>query len=417
MATPSVRLFGLAALLIPLATHLDAGVTAARGRETLENLEFRATRNPVDCTTWNRIAEARLRLLASTGDLANLNLAARAVDQSLKAAPPESNTAALALRVRVELASHRFKEARSSAELLCSIRPHNADALALLGDACFNLGDYADCEQAWREMAALDNTVLTIEPRLAQLDLLYGRNTEARERYCKVLDAARGSEREAPDAVAWANVQLGQLAFAAGDWDAAGQYYESALSVQPAYYSAIEHKAELLGAQGGLESTIALYTELIKRSSRPEAMQALGDLYQFFGKPDEAAPWHAKALAAYLNSAEKGEPIYFHNLASLCCDSLNDPARALVWARRDLATRRSINACDSMAWVLYKTGSFDEARDAVERCLGFNTRDPHILYHAGIILLGAGEIPAGKLRLQETVLVNPRYHTFHVHRG
>jgi hypothetical protein len=45
------------------------------------------------------------------------------------------------------------------------------------------------------------------------------------------------------------------------------------------------------------------------------------------------------------------------------------------------------------------------------------TKDPHILYHAGIILLGAGEIPAGNLRLQETVLVNPRHHTFHVRRG
>src|SRR5215212_8614564 len=133
MAARSVRLFGFAALLISWATHLDAGVMAARARETLNDLESRASRSPLDYTTWNRIAEARLRLVASTGDLANLDLAARAVDQSLKAAAPDSNTAALALRVRVQLASHRFKEARSSAEALCSIVPHNPDALALLG--------------------------------------------------------------------------------------------------------------------------------------------------------------------------------------------------------------------------------------------------------------------------------------------
>jgi hypothetical protein len=29
----------------------------------------------------------------------------------------------------------------------------------------------------------------------------------------------------------------------------------------------------------------------------------------------------------------------------------------------------------------------------------------------------AGDISAGKLRLQQAVAINPRYNTFHVHRG
>jgi tetratricopeptide (TPR) repeat protein len=406
----------LASLAVP-AAQTRAGIMAARGRETLETLESRARQNAVDYTTWNRIADARLRLLASTGDLANLTLAARAVEQSLKAAAPDSNAAGLALRVRVDLASHRFKDAKTGAEKLCSIQPESAFPLGLLGDACFNLGEYDACECAWQQMAGRDSTVLMVEPRLAQLDLLHGRNNEARTRYGKVLEAAQKLEREAPDILAWANVQLGELAFAGGDWSTAAKHYETALADHPDYYAAVEHKAELLGAQGKLDEAVAVYSRLIDRVPRPDLMHALGDLYLFFGKQSDAARWHAKALTAYLESANKGEAIYFHNLALLYADSLNDPDCALEWARRDLTTCQSIQVYDAIAWALYRSGSFEDARNTILRVLSFETKNPHLLYHAGTILLRAGDISTGKLRLQETVAINPRYNTFHVHRG
>jgi tetratricopeptide (TPR) repeat protein len=417
MAARFITILGLLASVVSLATPTKAGITTARQRDTLETLEFRARQNTLDYTGWNRIADARLRLLAFTGDLRNLRVAARAVEQSLETAAAEANPAGLALRVRVELAFHQFREAKSSAAKLCSILPGHAYPQGLLGDACFNLGEYEACESAWKRMLERDRSILLVEPRLAQLDLVQGRNKEARARYGKVLEEARRLEREAPDVIAWANLQLGELAFASGDWETAGQHYESALSVQPDYYSAIEHKAELLGAQGKLDEAIALYTSLIERVPRPEVMHALGDLYLFLGQQAAAAPWHAKALSAYLASAARGEAIYFHNLAALYADSLNVPERALEWARRDLATRQSIQAYDAVAWALYKIGTFNEARDTILCALIFDTKNPHILYHAGTILLRAGDIRAGKIRLQEAVAINRFYHTFHVHRG
>jgi len=417
MSVRFVRILILLGSLVVPAAQTRAGIMAARGRETLETLEARARQNAIDYTTWNRIADARLRLLASTGDLTNLTLAARAMEQSLKAAAAEVNLTGLALRVRVELASHRFKDAKSSAEKLCSIQPQRAYSLGLLGDACFNLGEYDTCEGVWRQMARLDSTVLMVEPRLAQLDLLRGRNNEARTRYGRVLEAARDLEREVPDILAWVNVQLGELAFAGGDWSTAAKHYEAALAADSSYYPAIEHRAELLGAQGKLDEAAAIYSRLIDRVQRPDVMHELGDLYLFFGKQSDAALWHAKALAAYLESADKGEAIYFHNLAILYADGLNDPACALQWARRDLTTCQGIQAYDAVAWALYKNGSLEDARDTILHVLSFETKNPHLLYHAGTILLGAGDISAGKRRLQETVAINPRYNTFHVHRG
>jgi tetratricopeptide (TPR) repeat protein len=417
MVARLVRILILLAAVVVPARQITAGIMAPRGGETLEALELRARQNGVDYTAWNRIADARLRLLASTGDLANLTLAARAVEQSLKTAAPEANPSGLALRVRVELASHRFKDAKSSAEKLCSILPEYAYPLGLLGDASFNLGEYDAAERAWRQMAGRDSGVLIVEPRLAQLDLVHGRNNEARTRYDRVLEAARELEHDAPDIVAWANVQLGELAFAGGDWSMAAKHYEAALTARSDYYPAIEHKAELFGAQGKLEEAVALYSQLIDRIARPDVMHALGDLYLFFDKPSDAAFWHAKALTAYLDSADKGEAIYFHNLAILYADGLNDPDCALQWARRDLTICQGIRAYEAVAWALYKNGSFEDARNTILRVLSFETKNPHFLYHAGTILLRAGDISAGKLRLQETVAINPRYNTFHVHRG
>jgi tetratricopeptide (TPR) repeat protein len=416
-AAPTVQIFVLVSLLVSVATPAQPGTMAARARDTLQGLESRAKQNPLDYSTWNRIAEARLRLLASNGDLGNLKRAADAVAQTLKAARPELNHAGLALRARVELASHRFREAQSSAELLCALTPDNAYAFALLGDAWFNLGDYAACDRAWDKMRALKASVLMTEPRLAQLDIIHGRTEEARGRYEKVIAAVEDLEHEAPEILAWTHVVLGEIAFRGGDWEMAEKHYEKALAVRPDYYAALEHKAELRGAQGKLDEAVALYVKLIERLSRPELMHALGDLYAFAGRMTEAEPWHAKALTAYLASAEQGEPLYFHHLSGLYADSLNDAIQAVEWARRDFVLRQSAHACDTLAWALFKAGQIDAARETILRALSSGTKDPHILYHAGTILMSAGDVAGGKARLQQTLGMNPRYNSFHVHRG
>ena len=414
---PTVLIFVLVSSLVSLATQMQAGTTAARMRDTLEALESRVKQNPLEYETWNRIAEARLRLLASKGDLANLQRAADAVEQSLKASTSELNHAGLALRVRVELASHRFNEAQSSAEQLCAIKPDNAHAFGLLGDAYFNLGDYPACERAWSKMRTLQASVLMTEPRLAQLDLVHGRIGEAHKRYETVIAAAEVLAQETPDILAWAHVQLGELTFRRGDWESAEKHYEAALAARPDYYAALEHKAELRGAQGKLDEAVALYVSLIERLPRPELIQALGDLYTFANKTTQAEQWYTRALAAYLGSAGRGEPLYFHHLSGLYADGLKDADHAVEWARKDYALHQGVNACDTLAWALFKAGQVGEARETILRALSFGTRDPHILYHAGTILMSAGDITGGTARLQETLAMNPRYNSFHVHRG
>jgi tetratricopeptide (TPR) repeat protein len=401
--------------LLSLILGLQSACPGASSSESLTLLEEQVKKNPGDNATWNRIADAHLRLLGSTGELSHLSSASEAVEKSLKIANPAFNKAALALRARVELSSHRFAEARRSAEQLRDLMQDGTYALQLLGDALFNLGDYPEAETVWNKVALAGNE-LAMEPRLSQLDWVHGNPTQARQRLENALRQAEKVAPQFPEIAAWCHVQIGELAFRSGEWEIAESHYQSALLQQPDYYSAIEHLAELRGAQGKLDEASALYVRLIERVDRPEFLQALGDLYLFAGKKDEAKVWHERALAGYLESVKRGEPLYDHHLAGLYSDSLDQPEAAVLSARRDFALRHSIQACDALAWALFKAGKNEEALDLTTRALATGVLDAHILYHAGMIRMGCGDVPGGSAELQKAMKVNPRYNTFHVHR-
>ena len=393
---------------------------AAEGRaetaEKLRELEAKVQANGADFVAWNKIADAELTLLSTTGELAHLTRAAAAVERSLKTSNPEFNHGGLAMRARVALASHRFADARRDAEQLRTLMPDSGYPPQLLGDALFNLGEYDAAERLWEQARARDGSSPATEPRLAQLDLIHGRVERAKERLTTALELARKLAPPSPEAVAWCAVQLGELAFRTGDFETAEMQYTAALSAQPEDYGAQDHLAELRGAQGRFDEAIALYTRAIERTSRPEPMQALGDLCIAAGKAGDAKLWRDRALAIYLASVERGEVLYLHHLAGFYADSLNDPARALDCAQRDFALRPSLPARDTLAWALRKAGKLDEAVALTAEILATGTRDAHLLYHAGMIRMGAGDITGGGTLLQRALAANPRYNSFHVHR-
>ena len=401
--------------LLPLILASREDCLGGPSVEPLTSLEEQVKKNPDDNAAWNRIADAHLRLLSSTGQLSHLSQASGAVEKSLKIANPAFNKAALALRTRVELSSHRFAEAKRSAEQLRELMQDGTYALQLLGDALFNLGDYGEAEAAWSKVALAGNE-LAMEPRLSQLDWIHGNTAEARQRLEDALHRAEKLAPQFPDIPAWCHVQIGELAFRSGDWEIAESHYQAALSQLPDYYSGLDHLAELRGAQGKFEEATALYLRLIEQVDRPEFFQALGDLYLFAGKKEDAHVWHERALAGYLDSVKRGEPLYDHHLAGLYSDSLNQPEAAVQAARHDYALRHSIQACDALAWALFKAGKNQEALEFINKALATGVMDAHILYHAGMVRMGSGDIPGGSTALQSAMKANPRYSTFHVHR-
>src|SRR6266542_5723811 len=107
------RVLVLLPFLVTLAV-VHAGTQAARTRETLESLESRVKAVPDDFIAWNKIADAHLRLLSSTGLLVHLTIASEAVEKSLKLANPEFNRGGLAMRTRIDRKSTRLNSSHGS---------------------------------------------------------------------------------------------------------------------------------------------------------------------------------------------------------------------------------------------------------------------------------------------------------------
>ena len=79
-------------------------------------------------------------------------------------------------------------------------------------------------------------------------------------------------------------------------------------------------------------------------------------LLQEQGKPAEALKVMRRALKLKGDSA-----LVNNNLAYMMCEANEDLATAESMVRTSLATQFSIAATDTLAWILYKKGAFNEA--------------------------------------------------------
>ena len=405
-------------LLIALCT---AGASASNvavdpGTAAIAFLEEKVAADPDDVIALNALTDRYLERLRLGGDDRDLTLAEQRAAQSLHALPAELNVAGLAGQARVDHAGHRFERARGAAQRLVSLAPIRSYPYFILGDAEFELGHYDAAAAAYAQARRIDGTTVETAARAARLALIRGQTEAARRHLGNALSIAQQMSLPEPTLLAWCRVQLGQFWFGRGEWRKAETQYRAALSVQPDSLVALEHLAELRGAQASYGAATGLFRQVIARSPRPEFRQALGDLYAFMGKPGEAARWHDEAAAGYMASVHNGHVHYLHHLAGFFADSRPDSVKALHWAQQDLQLRQGLYALDGLAWAQYQAHRFVAARRTIDRALATGTDDAHVLYHASMIHSLAGDVAGGAALLRRTVKANPRYNTFHVHR-
>ena len=377
-------------------------------------LEKRTAGDPDDFIAWAQLAESCLQRLRETGDDQWLKKARKAANASLKAAPAKSNPGGLGASARVALAEHRFAEARSMAEQFAQLAPGKVAPLIILADALLELGDFSGAEKAIAQMEEQNAPALLTEARRARLCRLAGKTDEAIEHYEEARSAALESRQDYW--VSWANVQLGEVEFARGDWDKAEVHYRAALAKQPTWWVAQEHLAELRAAQERDDEALEIYEQLVRIVPRPELLQAVGDLHLFRLRPTVAKPWHDRALAAYKKTTTDGSVAMYHHLAGFYCDSQPNAAEAVKWARKDLALRDTAATRDALAWALYRAKDFPGAQAEIEKALAASSGNPHVLQHAGLIRISAGDLDAGQEALRQVLRINPKFESFHVHR-
>jgi tetratricopeptide (TPR) repeat protein len=401
------------ALVLSVIVGLPA-TAWAQDRATDALIKFhqsRAAADPENFLAFNSLAGAYIQKARESGDLTYYDLAEKAALRSLDllndypAASP-----AMTYLAAVDLAKHRFREARERAQKALDLDPRTLAAHGVLGDAAFEMGDYEAAEAAY---AKLLTSMGARHPhsRLAALHFIRGEPEVAIQALQRAVRAATEANTSREN-VAWHRAQLADAYFEVGDLAAAGASYESALAAFPRYHRALAGLGKVRAGQQRFEEAVTLYREAIGVIPLPDYAAALGDVLTRLGRGADARKQYD--LVEYIGRLSAlNKSVYNRELAFFYAEHDLKPAVAVDLARRELEVRHDVYTHDVLAWALLKDGQPRQALAEMEQALKLHTRDARLYFHAGMIHLRLGDRDKAKDYLRLCVATNRHFHVLY----
>jgi tetratricopeptide (TPR) repeat protein len=391
------------------SANSDYQIELARLERDVAELQQHALLPPVDSQQAARYVHALYQRAALTGNLVELEAADATIDAAIGQIPHPGDL--YFLKANLAFTLHRLADVRRNLAAVPSVR-ESLEGQALSADLDFQEGRYAAAKQSYEALIPRNRTWDNLV-RLAYLAAKMGDTGTADRLYLEAEDELTAKEMRS---YAWVELQRGLLHLAYGRHADAEVCYRRADRAYSGYWLVEEHRAELMAAQGQLGEAARLYESVVARVPRPELQQALGDLYGAMGEQQRGQPWHARALAGYLDSVHRGGVHYYHHLVDFYCDVARDGAAAVHWAREDIALRENFFTQGALAWALYRDGQFAPALERVRQALASGARYPHLLLQAAAIYRAAGRAGEADAYREEAVQLNPCHRAFHVHR-
>ena len=357
--------------------------------------------HPSQADGYNALGMALARRARETADGRFYDEAAAAVKKSLELAP--DNFEARKLEVWLLLGKHEFAAALESAKELKRRASGDPMVYGFLADACAELGRYPEAEEAAQALLDLGRSSVPGLTRAAYLREIFGDIEGSAELMASVydrLDPAQVEDR------AWVLTHLAHLQLLTGQLEAADRLLAEALRQFPDYHYAYFQLAKLRAMQGRHAEAADLLRRRYESAPHPENLFDLAVALERAGRRAEAAKaFHDFAAAARAESDRADnanrELIFYYT------DYANQPKRALVVARRELARRRDVHTLDAAAWALHRNGKHAEARREIEAALKVGVRDPRIFYHAGMIAVSQKDKVTARRYFSDSLALNP----------
>lgn len=375
--------------------------TRSPGERLVEQAQTQLASAPDRSAALTALTQAYLLRARETGDPAYYTRADSLVRQSLAARPDDSDT--LVAAGSLALARHDFASAEELGRRVVALTPTRPAAYGLLADALVELGRYPEAIETTQRMVNL-RPDLASYTRMSYLRELHGDLPGAIEAMQLALSAAAPTG----EATAWTEVQLGNLLFTRGDLSEAQRTFESATRRVDDYVYGLAGLARVRVARGDLNGAAALLERAAARSPLPEFVIALGDTYASRGDTVRAEQQYALVADMQQLFAANGVRTNLE-LALFNADHQRDLEAALEAARAEYNIRPSVQVADTLAWVEYQSGDLAGASRHSREALRLGTRDPNMLYRAGLIALAAGEPDRAYERLKAASDLNPRY--------
>ena len=164
---------------------------------------------------------------------------------------------------------------------------------------------------------------------------------------------------------------------------------------------------QVRAAQSHYAEAVKLYEEAVAQKPDFDLIGDLAALYALAGNEAKARELEEKAISL-IPAAAKIETEARH-LALFLADRELQLDLALESARKELKVRQDVFAYDVLAWVLFKSGKFPAAEEAVRTALqAGNQRCPHAL-SCGNDRPRLGKSEEAKRHLSEALKINPHF--------
>lgn len=395
--------------------------------QSIAFLESRIESDDRDFMAMNKLAGLYLKRHRREGDHKDLELAGKLAIRSLKTFPARVNKGSIAIQAQVDFASHDFAGAAKKARLLTRLDPRKNTGILLLGDALLESGQVnAAAEVVEKTLAPRTGespgAILDLEIRRAKLDHIRGRTERSKQHFKIALGAARELSSMQNGAIAWCLWQAGQRAFARGEYREAAAFHCEALELSPGYSRAIADLGRCFAAVGQRKEGIALLVKAIEVSPQFRFIAALADLQELEGLTEQAFALRVRleAIARHKDDAgqntTKPNPIGVrainHHARDLAFFYANHDLKldqAVRLAEQEVQRRGDIYSYDVLAWTLFKVGSLDKARDAMDKALQFKTQEAHFYYHNGMIAAAEGKFEVAIQSLKTALEISPEF--------
>ncbi|HEY0380634.1 MAG TPA: tetratricopeptide repeat protein [Candidatus Elarobacter sp.] len=359
------------ALLTPAPVKRDWRVRDAN----ITFLESRAGKVRGDMLTPRLLSGEYLQRYRERGDLGDVLRAEHAARVSL-AAMPRRNVAGEAALASALLTLHRFREAKAAIVAARRTEPDNAGLAAEEAALDLELGDVNGARRligAHRGDPAFDVVAARLREETGHL-------ADARALVGGALRRADAIYDTPAERRAWFHARAAELAFEAGDHDAARRGAQDGLAVFPGHLRALTILARVALAEGKNAEAEDAARRAAAIQPNPEVLGMLADAQAARGANGAAAATRDEIFAV----ARIGDALHVNDRLMAVYEADHgvrvDDAYAI--AKRELTVRDDVYAEDTLAWAAARSGHWDVARTAIARALRYGIEDPRIRAHA-----------------------------------
>jgi tetratricopeptide (TPR) repeat protein len=302
-----------------------------------------------------------------------------------------SSTAAQGLLVEAYRSVGRLDDAIAVLRQEIASMPQNAQGYYLLGVVLRQQGKTDEARQAFEKTLQLapDNR-LPID-QLVGLDI---DNNDFKTPMQRVQSAFQKTPNSASLYVIESKVYIAQR-----EWDQAEAALLKALTLDPNSSPAYDLLiSTYLGANKVPQALNQVQTALAKRPDNPQLLMTLGQIYEKQNEPLKARDVYEKLLVKNPDFVPA-----VNNLAYLYAEKLNDVDKAYKLARKARDLRSDPSIADTLGWVLYKKGDYQQAQTLFQDSAGKLPQDSAVQFHLGMASYMMGQADTARAAFQQAL--------------